>query len=284
MMDIVSFMTHAKRYPILPKYRQLELAKAYAGGDKRAGQMLVNSNLRYVVSRARAHLKYCTAHITLPDLIQEGCVGLLRAVEKFNPSFGYNLITYARSWIDAHIRNYIVNNFYSTKYGTTHAGRVLFFKHKVIMQIIDMEAEEDKELARKELANHINRNNKKARINTKMIKAHEGRVVARELSIDKSYGDWSLSDIITDDSPDAISCISRSRIKGILEQAILESGLTLKEIKVIKDRFLLENPKTLAAVGSDLNISRQRVEQIQQDALNKLKAGLKRRGITQELV
>lgn len=284
-MNLNSFMAHTKKHPVLPKDKQLELAKAYAGGDLRAGQVLVNANLRYVVSRAHIHLKYCTSHITLPDLVQEGCVGLLKAVEKFKPSLGYNLITYAKYWIDAHIRNYIVANFYSTKYGTTHAGRILFFKHKDVTKIIELENEEDKEIARQELADRINsRCKNKARISPKMIKEHEGRVKARELSIDKDYGGWSLREVIADVSVDVTENISKSKLKDVLDRAMLESDLTLKEIKVIKDRFLLETPKTLAAVGEDLKVSRQRVEQIQQEALNKLKMGLKKRGITHELV
>jgi RNA polymerase sigma-32 factor len=120
------YLSQIERYPVLSREEESELAIRYRDQhDKQAGQILITSNLRFVI---KVSLGYRNYGVRLMDLIQEGNIGLMKAVQRFDPDKGFRLISYAIWWIKAYIQNYIIRSWSLVKIGTTQAQRKLFYR------------------------------------------------------------------------------------------------------------------------------------------------------------
>ncbi|MEC8051351.1 MAG: sigma-70 family RNA polymerase sigma factor, partial [Myxococcota bacterium] len=163
------------RHPVLTREQEVELAVEYRDTNcPRAADKLVVSNLRFVVKVAHEYRGY---GFPLLDLVQEGNIGLMKAVEKFEPAKGYRLISYAVWWIRAYIQNYIMKSWSLVKMGTTQAQRKLFFKLRSEREKVESEMEGDGRASADDLAARL-------KVNVSDINDMEARLSARDFSLD----------------------------------------------------------------------------------------------------
>jgi len=265
-----SYLVKIKQFPLLTPEEEFHLAVKYRKyNDIEAAHKLITSNLRFVVKVA---LEYKTYGVKLADLIQEGNIGLIMAVKKFNPYKGYRLISYAVWWIRAYIQNYIIKTWSLVKIGTTQAQKKLFYKIGKVRKALESDQENEKkyELLAKDL-----------RVPKGDIVEMEQRMSSRDLSLDSTLDeDHELThlDVLQDDSPDQEELVTRKEEKGIREQRVHNAmkQLSEKETYVIKNRIMADEPLTLQGIGNQLKLSKERVRQIEGEALKKLKKEMNR--------
>ena len=269
------FLNQVERYPLLSRKEEYQLAlKHYEEGDIEAARRLVVSNLRFVVKIANEYISY---GFPVSDLIQEGTVGLMQAVKRFNPHKGYRLISYAVWWIKARIHNFIMSSWSLVKIGTTQAQRKLFQKIGKAKKKLNIEKDKLGPEDLKSVADSFG-------VREKDVLTMEIRLASRDFSLDKHIGDDESSAYI-DSLPDF-----RQNQEEILEQreadeltyAGLQQGLdklSEKQRYIIEGRFFSSPPKKLRELGKELRISNERVRQIEKEALNKIRSVIEKRYI-----
>jgi RNA polymerase primary sigma factor len=253
------FLNEAGRYPLLTAAQEVELAKAIEGGDKDAKDLLVNSNLRLVVSIAK---KYQGHGLMLLDLIQEGIIGLIRAAEKFDWRKGFKFSTYATWWIRQAVQR-----------GVANKARVI----RIPVHIVEREQKISR--AERELLTQLERTPtdeelaQKAKLPLKQVR--EVRNAARAVaSLDRpvgeddsaSFGDLFASEELTPDQQVEVDLTEKA-----LHAAI--SALPEREQRILTLRYGLsgtEDPKSLEEIGRILGITRERVRQLEAEALRRL--------------
>jgi len=253
------FLNEAGRYPLLTAAEEVELAKAIESDDKRAKDRMVNSNLRLVVSIAK---KYQGHGLPLIDLIQEGIIGLIRAVEKFDWRRGYKFSTYATWWIRQAVQR-----------GVANKSRTI----RIPVHII--EREQKMARAERELAVQLDRppTDEEVAEKTQLAVKHvkEVRSAARTVA--------SLDKPVADDSDTAFGDLVAQESGNVEEEVVLALGddalhraieaLPDREQLVIKLRYGLDadaDPKSLEEIGRRMGITRERVRQIEMQALGRL--------------
>jgi RNA polymerase sigma-32 factor len=262
---IDSYLTEVKRFRLLTREEEFELAVRYREHkDLAAAHELIRSNLRFVVKIALGYRSY---GMKLSDLIQEGNIGLMKAVEKFDPYRRYRFISYAVWWIRAYIENFIIRNWSLVKIGTTQSEKKLFYKIGKIRKTLDSnrDSPEKYEKAAADLG-----------VSERDIIEMEQRMSSRDLSLDVPFGeDHELThlDLLRQDGIDQEELIAQEEERKIQERQVREAmeHLSEKEIYVVKNRIMAEEPLTLQEIGSHLKLSRERVRQIEGEALIKLK-------------
>ena len=265
------FIREVDNYPLLSKKDEYNLAvKYYENEDLDAANRLVLSNLRFVIKIAGEYKSY---GFPLMDLIQEGTIGLMHAIKKFNPYKGYRLISYAVWWIKARIHNHIMKFWSTVKIGTTQAQRKLFQKLSNAKRKLNISSSKLEEEDITKLANHFG-------VKEKDVVEMELRHASRDFSLDQSIeGDDSVNyvDIIQDDTDNQEAIISEMEFKSIANEGIKKGfeKLTEREKKIINERFYSEEPKKLHVLGEELGISKERVRQIENSALKKLQKSVK---------
>ncbi len=269
------YLIEITNYPVQSRKEEYELAMKYREtGDLEAARKLITSNLRFVIKIANEYRNY---DLNPMDIIQEGNIGLMQAVKRFDPTKGYRLITYAVWWIRAYVQNYIIRTWSLVKVGTTQSQRKLFYKlrsTKQKMNLIDerLSPEDYKSLA-KELG-----------VKEQAAVSMDKRMATRDLSLDAQIdNETSHMDFLVDEAADQEQVLSKAQ-----ESEALKSGLevALEELKdrekyILENRVLSQKPKTLEELGSELNISRERVRQIESAALKKVRSVLKKRGVSE---
>jgi RNA polymerase primary sigma factor len=253
------FLNEAGRYPLLTAAEEVELAKLIERGDKAAKDRMVNSNLRLVVSIAK---KYQGHGLSLLDLIQEGIIGLIRAVEKFDWRRGYKFSTYATWWIRQAVQRGVANKSRTIRipvHIVEREQKIARAERELVLQL--ERAPTDEEVA------------KKAKLNLKHVKEVRGaaRTVA---SLDKTIGDdgdTSFGDLVAQDAGN----VEEEVVVGLGEDALRRAVDTLpdREKLVIKRRYGLDgdrDPMSLEQIGREMGITRERVRQIETQALGRL--------------
>ena len=265
MNSLESYLTQANQFPLLSQKEEFELAVRYRKyNDIKAAQKLITSNLRFVVKVA---FEYKSYGIKLLDLIQEGNIGLMMAVKKFDPYKGYRLISYAIWWIRAYIQNFIIKNWSLVKIGTTQAQKKLFYKIGKVRKALEASRENEKKYEL--LANDLD-------VTKEDIIEMEQRMSSRDLSLNAPLDeDQELThfDLLQENSPNQEEILSQEQEKNIREREVLNAmqRLSEKEVYVIKNRIMADSPLTLQEIGNHLKLSRERVRQIESEALKKLK-------------
>jgi RNA polymerase primary sigma factor len=253
------FLNEAGRYPLLTAAEEVELAKLIERGDERAKDRMINSNLRLVVSIAK---KYQGHGLSLLDLIQEGIIGLIRAVEKFDWRRGYKFSTYATWWIRQAVQR-----------GVANKSRTI----RIPVHIIEREqkiARAERELTFKlERPPTDDEVAQTAKLTLKHVREVRGaaRAVA---SLDKPLGDegdTAFGDIVATDKSD----VEEEVVVGLSEHALRGAVEKLpdREKQVIKLRYGLDgdrDPKSLEQIGREIGLTRERVRQIETQALERL--------------
>ena len=231
-----------------------------------AANKLVVSNLRFVVKIASEYRSY---GFPMMDLIQEGSIGLMRAVKKFDPYKGYKLISYAVWWIRVRIQNHIMKFWSNVKIGTTQSQRKLFQRIEGAKRRLGITAArmEDDDISR--LADHFG-------VNEEEISNMQTRVSKRDLSLSECpAGEDSATygDMLHDPSDNQEQVLSELGFDSLARENLREAlgTLSARQVKVINERFFCEPPRKLHEIAGDLGVSQERVRQIQAESVRKLR-------------
>lgn len=234
-----------------------QLAQAWARGDQAAGHRIIEASLPFVVSIAR---KYRRWGVPIEDLVQQGNLGLLKAAAKFDPDKDCRLMTYASYWIRAEIRDYVVRSYRIVRLGTTRTERRAMRAYRTS----DIDSAE-------------------------ALAAESGMPAARAQKLWPllSRGDVSLDAKLTTEAPTRLERMEngaptpeesfadsqmRTQVRDSLEKAF--TALTEREQRIVRRRILSEQPDTLAALGEELGVSKERVRQLEVRAREKLRSRL----------
>jgi len=259
------YMAEINRFPILKAEEEFKLAVRFVKeNDMKAAEKLVTSNLRFVVKIAHEYKNY---RVKLIDLIQEGNIGLMHAVKKFDPYKGYRLISYAVWWIRAYMQNFVIKSWSLVKIGTTQAQRKLFFKLNQAKKKLEAISQKNPEF--KEIAEMLN-------VTEKEIEEMDLRLNNRDVSLNAAIDDEGEStyiDHLVDkgtSQEDALikkdeMALVKKNIAGALEK------LNEREGYIIRRRVMADDPATLQEIGDRFNITRERARQIEKEALKKLR-------------
>ena len=259
------YLQEISKYPVLSREEEEAIAKAYyETKDPRLAYKLVVSNLRLVVKIALEFQKFW-AHNFL-DLIQEGNLGLLQAVKKFDPYKEVKFSYYASFWIKAYILKYIMDNWKLVKMGTTQAQRKLFYKlrkEKERLSALGFEA------TPAEIAKRLG-------VKEKEVEEMEQRMFSQDLSIEAPISHDSedtLASFLKDERLTPEDSYAREEILNNFKRLLKEFAQTLtgKDYIIFYERLIAEEPKTLHELSQKLGISKERVRQIEEKIIKKLK-------------
>src|SRR6185312_15143730 len=243
------------RYPLIDAQKELELAiRLRDKGDINAAKALVQANLRLVVKIA---MEYRTMYANVLDLIQEGNIGLMKAVSKFDPTKGARLGYYASWWIRSYILKYLLDNFRLVKVGTTQAQKKLFYhlmREKERLEAQGMLA------GPKLLAEKLNVREKDV-VEMEQRLSGRGAEMSLDTPIDTDSGSTaSHLDLLQDDHEGADERLAHEELLGLLKEKLpeFEENLNDKERKILRERLLSEEPKTLQEVADQYGLTRER--------------------------
>lgn len=294
------YLQEVNRYPLLTRKEEYELAKRYQEtGDPEAARALVTANLRFVVKIAYQFSNY---NIKLTDLVQEGNIGLMKAVSKYNPDRGFRLISYAVWWIKAYIQNYIIQTWSLVRVGpVSQQRRVLFGKRNPEEGQDDNKAKKAKQKAEQadddddlevevvtepgddeetylvaaealeaSRARKPKRKRKKKRPTAADVEQWRKAAMAarRDMSIDATIsedGRMTLAETLSTDDQSIEDEYASAELTELVAARLkrLESDLNDKEIQILRERLLSDDPRTLQDIGEDFGVSRERVRQIE---------------------
>ncbi len=268
------YLSEINQFQLLTVDEEQRLARLYRKkGDTRAAHRLVTANLRFVVKVAYEYRSY---GFKMADLIQEGNIGLMKAVQKFDPDKGIRLISYAVWWIRAYIQNYILKSWSLVKLGTTQAQRKLFFslartKRELDKLSVDHGLDSDGQNAAK-IA-------KKLRVKPSEVQEMEQRMEGRDLSLDAPMGDdggYTHVDFVVGRGPSQDDERSGAQEQQIVTDNVNEalSRLDQRERYIIEKRVMSDKPMTLKELGEHFGFSRERARQLEIRAKEKLKQEL----------
>jgi len=272
--SISAYLSQISKYPLLSAEEEMDLAWKYRNNaDKEAAWKLITSNLRFVVKIAHEYSRY---RVRLADLIQEGNLGLMRALQKFDPSRGYRFISYAVWWIRAFIQSFILKTWSLVKLGTTQTQRRLFFSLEKARREIDKINGIDSSETRKDDAGSLS---SRLNANVREIEEMDVRMKSRDVSLDVKISDDSNEtylDMTPDSSANFQDEVIRNEDNEIIRKRILESldRLNKKERYIIENRVMADEPKTLDEIGKMFGVTRERIRQIESKAMEKIKGNL----------
>jgi RNA polymerase sigma-32 factor len=265
--SLEAYLGEIRRIPLLTVEEEQRLAHQFRGGDGRAGHQLVAANLRFVVKIA---FEYRAYGLRMPDVIQEGNIGLMRAVQKFDPTRQIRLISYAVWWIRAYIQNHILRSWSMVKLGTTQAQRKLFFslsRARRELRLADDDASQAEQIAHS------------LSVKPSEVEEMSARLERRDQSLDAPVGDDGATtqvDRLVTEAPSAheqLSAAEQQQLVGAGVRAAL-SRLDHRERFIIEQRVMAEPPMSLRDLGNHFGFSRERARQLELRATEKLRLEL----------
>ena len=230
--------------------------------------------MKFVVKIANEYKNY---GINMMDVIQEGNIGLMNAVKGFDPTKGYRIISYAVWWIRAYIQNYLMKSWSLVKVGTNQAQRKLFYKLRSAKNSLEKDGEfitdEDYSRIAKELG-----------VRNKDVIEMDQRMSKKDFSLDSKIGENqenTFLSLLEDPMYNQEDLLAKSQLENSIKDNIVPILETLKDREryIIEKRILTESPLTLEKIGKKFEISRERVRQIENTALKKIKKAFKEKGI-----
>jgi RNA polymerase sigma-32 factor len=262
------YISEINRFPLLTPEEEFKLAmRLKKDNDVAAAEKLIVSNLRFVVKIAHEYRNY---GFKLADLIQEGNVGLIHAVKKFDPEKGYRLISYAVWWIRAYIQNYLIRSWSIVKIGTTQAQRKLFFKLNQTKKDLETISKKNPEFS--EIATSLG-------VKDSEVEEMDLRMGARDVSLHEIINDESSNshiDFLAYEGDNQETSLIKDEEKSLVQRDIAGAlaHLNERESYIILNRVMADDPKTLQEIGEKYNISRERARQIEKQALKKMQLAL----------
>jgi len=266
--SIDAYISAAYQLPMLSAEEERSLAvRLQEEGDLEAARALVMSHLRFVIRIARGYSGYGLA---LPDLIQEGTVGLMKAVRRFDPDHGVRLVSFAVHWIKAEIHEYVLRNWRIVKVATTKAQRKLFFNLRSSKKRLGWFSQEEVEGVAKDLG-----------VKPETVLEMESRLNNHDLAFDGiDHGDDDqvpapaayLADMRMEPSRQLESSDAEENDKKQLYLAL--DGLDERSKAILEARWLAEKKMTLHELADKYGVSAERIRQIEKAAMGKLKAHL----------
>ena len=265
--DIESYLSCVHAIPILTAEQEQELAqKLYENNDLEAARQLVLSHLRFVVHIARSYQGY---GLPLADIIQEGNVGLMKAVDRFDPNRGVKVVSFAVHWIKAEIHEYILKNWRMVKIATTKAQRKLFFNLRSQKKELNWLNPEEIKVISEELG-----------VDEKSVKEMESRLSSSDMSFDPpseasdEQASFSPSGFLADEACNPADLVEKEDSDDysyeILHKAMEELDPRSKEILV--DRWLEDQKLTLHELADKYGVSAERIRQIEKAAMEKVRS------------
>jgi RNA polymerase sigma-32 factor len=269
---LTRFLSEARKFPILTAEQERDLVSRWREeADDSALEMLVGSHLRLVIKMAFRNRGY---GLPLADLIAEGSTGLMHAVERFDPARGVRFATYAQWWIRAAIREHIIRSASLVRMGTTAAQRKLFFNLRRMKGALD--AYEDGELS----PDTVSAIAAQLDVPADTVIEMNRRLSARDQSLDMPIGandDLTHLDLLASEEADQeaeLMAADEFRKRWDIVQSAMAS-LTDRERHIVTERILTEPAKTLGELAQVYDISRERIRQIEANALKKLRKAAK---------
>ena len=264
--SLVSYFEKIKKFPILSEQEEQELVIAFhQHGDLSAAQKLITSHLRLAAKVAMTYRRY---GLPMADIISEANIGLMQAVKKFDLDKNVRLATYAVWWIRASINDFILRSWSLVKIGTKAAQKKLFYNLSRIKSRLGIY--DNKELA-PDVAKRIAQ---ELVVDEKDVQEMNNRLVGdKSLNVSVSdEDDDEKIDFIVDSRQNIEERFARRQEQQLKNKILLQclAELNEREQKIIKSRMLTENPKTLEDLGVELNVSRERIRQIEKKAFEKL--------------
>ena len=266
--DLTAYMTSANSIAVLTQEQEQELARQYYYDDNvDAARQLVLAHLRFVVHMAKTYSGY---GLSQADLIQEGNVGLMKAVKRFNPEVGVRLVSFAVHWIKAEMHEYILRNWRIVKVATTKAQRKLFFNLRSSKKKLGWLNNAETQAVADDLG-----------VDAKVVQQMEGRMSAYDTSFDAD-ADADADDTayrapafyLEDQNSDLANQVSdaewEATTNNSLHTAMAELDDRSKDI--LSSRWLTDDKATLHELADKYNISAERIRQLEKNAMNKIKA------------
>ena len=267
---IQSYLNEINRYKLLTRDQEIELGRRIQeDNDQEAAYIMTTSNLRLVVKIALEFQRIWMQNLL--DLIQEGNIGLVRAVKKFDPYKNVKFSYYASFWIKAYILKFIMDNWRMVKIGTTQGQRKLFFRLKKEKQMLIEQGFDPKP---KLLSERLG-------VSEQEVVDMDQRLANWDLSLDEPLKDDSNSErieFINVDSDSSEDRLAKKEIEDILytKVAKFKKKLNARELDIFERRIFSDSPETLQQIGEVYNISRERVRQIENNIIKKMKAYFKK--------
>ena len=265
--DLTAYIASVNSIAMLTPEQELELAKQYYYEDNvDAARQLVLAHLRFVVHMSKTYSGY---GLSQADLIQEGNVGLMKAVKRFNPEVGVRLVSFAVHWIKAEMHEYILRNWRIVKIATTKAQRKLFFNLRSSKKRLGWLNNEEAEAMAQDLG-----------VDAKVVRQMEGRMASYDTAFDAdSDSDDEASHkapayYLEDQSSDLASNVEDSEWEEVTNNSLhtAMSELDDRSKDILNSRWLSENRATLHELADRYGISAERIRQLEKNAMNKIKA------------
>lgn len=264
-----SYLSIVARMPKLTAEQEYDLAVRYRDeADLDAARELVMSNLRFVAHVARGYAGY---GLPLADIVQEGNIGLMKAVKRFDPDMGVRLVSFAVHWIKAEIHEFVIKNWRIVKVATTKAQRKLFFNLRKLKKDLSYLTPDDAEA----IAENLD-------VDVKTVMEMERRLDGRDVSlnpmVDDDSDDGSVAPIAYLEQHNADPALLlentdwQDRKEDLLSDAMLKLDDRSRDILV--SRWLVEEKATLHELAARYNVSAERIRQLEQNAMKKLKAAV----------
>ena len=267
--DLDTYIQTVNAFPVLTPEQERKLAERfYYEDDLSAARELVLCHLRFVIYMARGYSGY---GLPQADLIQEGNVGLMKAVKRFNPEVGVRLVSFAVHWIKAEMHEYILRNWRIVKVATTKAQRKLFFNLRSAKKRLGWFSPQEAEAVAEDLG-----------VTPEAVMQMEGRMAAQDAAFDGAAGDdgedfvASPAQYLSDDSMNPAEIVAE---EDWTEQSMAQLREALGQLdersqEIVRLRWLNEPKTTLQQLGAQYGISAERVRQIEAKAMKKLRSAL----------
>ena len=264
--NIDAYIQAAKRFPILTEEEEFRLANRFREEDDvEAARQLVLSHLRLVISIARGYLGYGLPHA---DLIQEGNIGLMKAVKRFDPAQGVRLVSFAIHWIKAEIHEYVLKNWRLVKVATTKAQRKLFFNLRSLKT--GSEALTPAQIA--DISHQLS-------VKPEEVVEMETRLGGQDIALEPAGDeDETFAPIAyLEDSRSEPVRVLENRAADHLQSEGLQQALTQlddRSRRIVEARWLSDEPATLHDLAAEFGVSAERIRQIESKAMLKMRASL----------
>ena len=267
--DVEGYMQAIRRIPVLDVEEERALAlRLKEHNDLDAARQLVLSHLRFVAHVARGYSGY---GLPQADLIQEGNIGLMKAVKRYDPAHGVRLVSFAVHWIRAEIHEYILRNWRIVRIATTKAQRKLFFNLRSAKQRLGWFSEDEAEAVAKDLG-----------VEARVLRDMESRMALPDLGFDTPLGGESEdegtapADWIADSSYDPAYLVAEEDAEQNQQERLLDAldGLNERARDILQRRWLQEPKATLQELADEYGVSAERIRQLESNAMKKLRGAL----------